>query len=76
MLSHTVSGQEVRSLREARGKSVRQLAEEAGISADYLYKIERGAKNPSATATGRLAQALGVQPKKLLARPAAAEPSQ
>ena len=39
-------GVAVRSLRETKGMSRRELARAAGISESYLKKIENGHRNP------------------------------
>lgn len=53
-------GQQVRSLRAARGLTQEQLAERAEISVDFLSLIERGRSSPSFDNLDDLAQALGV----------------
>src|SRR6266581_3227810 len=41
-------GEELRALREVKGKSLRQVEEETGVSNAYLSQLERGvAENPS-----------------------------
>ncbi len=47
----------VAAFRAHRGVSLRDLAEETGISASYLSEIERGRKRGSLTALARLAKA-------------------
>ena len=44
------------------------LAERAGLSARYVGAIERGDVSASVTVLGRIAEALGVEPGKLLRR--------
>jgi len=46
--------------REKRGRSQRELATAAGVSAGYLAEIETGRKSGSAAALARLAKALQV----------------
>jgi transcriptional regulator with XRE-family HTH domain len=53
-------GRRVRSLREARGMSLRQLGASSGLSASFLSGIERGASSPSISSLASLAEALGV----------------
>ena len=43
-----------------------QLALEAGMERSYVSDLERGERNPSVRALGRLATALSVEPMKLL----------
>lgn len=61
-------GRNVRSARLARGLSQEQLAFEAEMKRSYLSDLERGTRNPSVRALGRLAKALGVEPPELLRR--------
>lgn len=59
-------GRNVRLQREARGLSQEALAFEAGMKRSYLSELERGLRNPSVRALGRLASALGIEPATLL----------
>ena len=52
--------------RLARGLSQEKLAEDAGMQRSYVSDIERGVRNPSVHALGRLAMALGVDAADLL----------
>ncbi|WP_158839457.1 helix-turn-helix domain-containing protein [Saccharothrix deserti] len=67
-------GERVRFHRSAARQTKAVVAGLAGISADYLYQIERGLKLPTLTVVMRLADVLGVPVDKLLreASPAAA----
>ncbi|MEA2451508.1 MAG: hypothetical protein QOG04_218 [Actinomycetota bacterium] len=51
-------GRKVRELREARGLSLKALAEAAGVSESFVSQVERGVANPSVASLRRLAQAL------------------
>jgi transcriptional regulator with XRE-family HTH domain len=51
-------GRKVRELREARGLSLKALAERAGVSESFVSQVERGVANPSVASLRRLAQAL------------------
>lgn len=62
-------GRNVRTLRAARKLSQEQLALEAGMKRSYLSELERGLRNPSVRALGRLAAALEVEPSVLIASP-------
>lgn len=62
-------GKNVRALREQEGLSQEELAFRAGMKRSYLSDLERGTRNPSVRALGRLADALGVVPSRLLERP-------
>ena len=56
----------VRKLRKERGLSQETLALDADMKRSYLSDLERGTRNPTVRALGRLADALGVQPHQLL----------
>ena len=53
-------GQFIRDLRRNARISLRQLAEQAGVSNPYLSQIERGLRKPSAEVLSQLASALRV----------------
>jgi transcriptional regulator with XRE-family HTH domain len=53
-------GQAVRTTREKRGLTQRELAEGAHIADKYLSRIELGLATPSVYVASRLALALGV----------------
>jgi transcriptional regulator with XRE-family HTH domain len=59
-------GRNVRAYRKRRGLSQEQLALDAEMKRSYVSDLERGARNPSVRALGRLATALGVPPACLL----------
>ena len=59
-------GVNVRHHRNLRGMTQDQLAVAAGMERSYVSDLERGTRNPSVRALGRLAEALGVQPHRLL----------
>ncbi len=59
-------GRNVREQRQAHGLSQEQLALDAGMKRSYLSELERGLRNPTVRALGRLATALGVAPDLLL----------
>lgn len=61
-----ILGRNVRRLREEAGLSQEQLAFDAGMKRSYLSDMERGVRNPSVKALGRLAKALNVPPSDLL----------
>ena len=52
-------GEAVRRLREARGISLRSLAERAGFSASFLSQVENEQASPSIASMERIAAALG-----------------
>jgi len=59
-------GKTVRRLRDAAGLSQEELAFRAGMKRSYLSDLERGTRNPTIRALGRLAEALEVPPSRLL----------
>lgn len=59
-------GRNVRVLRIAADLSQEELAFRAGMKRSYLSDLERGTRNPSVRALGRIAAALGVLPSRLL----------
>lgn len=60
-------GRNVRALREKAGLSQEELAFRAGMKRSYVSDLERGTRNPTVRALGRLAAALEVPPARLLA---------
>ena len=63
-------GVNVRHHRKLKGLTQEELALEAGMERSYVSDLERGTRNPSVSALGRLAKALGIQPHELLLRSA------
>jgi len=61
-------GRRLKALREARGVSQAALAERAGLTREYVNKLEAGKYDPTLGTLGRLAKALGVTERALLAR--------
>ena len=59
-------GRNIRRLREEAGLSQEQLAFDAGMKRSYLSDMERGVRNPTVRALGRIAVALKVAPAELL----------
>ncbi len=59
-------GKNVRALRDRAELSQEELAFRAAMKRSYLSDLERGTRNPSVRALGRLAEALGVAPSRLL----------
>jgi transcriptional regulator with XRE-family HTH domain len=58
-------------LREQRGAaqlSLRQLAEQAGVSNPYLSQVERGLRKPSAEVLNKIASALQISSEHLYVR--------
>jgi transcriptional regulator with XRE-family HTH domain len=61
----TSIGEYIRQQREQAGKSVRQLAEAAGVSNPYLSQIERGLRKPSADILQQIAKGLRISAEAL-----------
>ncbi|WP_267960601.1 helix-turn-helix domain-containing protein [Sphingopyxis sp. NFH-91] len=59
-------GKNVRKHRKLKGMTQEQLALEAEMERSYVSDLERGTRNPSVRALGRLAEALSVKPDELL----------
>lgn len=53
-------GQNIRSIREKQGYSLRALAERCGLSTNAISLIERGENSPTVSSLHLLAKALGV----------------
>ena len=62
-----VLGTNVRRFRLEAGLSQEQLAFEADMKRSYVSDLERGVRNPTVQALGRLAAALKIEPCRLLA---------
>ena len=59
----------LRQLRQEKGWSQEVFADEAGLHRTYISDLERGARNPTVRALGRLAEALKLDAAELLRRP-------
>jgi transcriptional regulator with XRE-family HTH domain len=55
------AGQELRDERHYAGRTLADVAEEAGVSTQYLSEIERGRKEPSSEVLQAVAGALGLR---------------
>lgn len=62
----TLLGLNVRDLRRQQRLSQEELAHRAEMDRSYISDLERGTRNPSVKALGRIAEALGVSPDCLL----------
>jgi len=60
-----VLARNVRRLREAKGLSQGALAADAGIYQELVSRIENSAANPELDTLGKIADALGVEPREL-----------
>lgn len=61
-----VVGRNVKQHREAKGLSQEKLAFEADLHRTYVSGVERGIRNPTVLIVAKLANALGIEPSKLL----------
>jgi transcriptional regulator with XRE-family HTH domain len=61
-----VIGRRVRALREARGLSLRDLAQRSGVSAPMLSQVERGETSPTIAVAQRMAYGLDLSLSTLL----------
>ena len=59
-------GPRIRTLREAMGLSLRDLAERSGVSAPMLSQVERGTTSPTLTVAARIAAGLDLSLSQLL----------
>jgi transcriptional regulator with XRE-family HTH domain len=59
-------GANVRHHRKLKGLTQERLALDAGMERSYVSDLERGQRNPSVRALGRLAEALDMEPAALL----------
>jgi transcriptional regulator with XRE-family HTH domain len=68
-------GRELREERLASGKRLIDVAEEAGVSPQYLSEVERGLKDPSSELLAAIAGALGLSVAEIATRVATSSPS-
>jgi transcriptional regulator with XRE-family HTH domain len=69
-------GDYLREQRESSRLSLRQLAEQAGVSNPYLSQIERGLRRPSADVLQQLAKALRISAEQLYLRAGLVSPDE
>jgi transcriptional regulator with XRE-family HTH domain len=69
-------GEYLREQRREARLSLRQLAEQAGVSNPYLSQIERGLRRPSAEVLKELAKALRISAETLYVRAGILDPQQ
>jgi transcriptional regulator with XRE-family HTH domain len=67
-------GDYLREQRLAASLSIRQLAEQTGVSNPYLSQIERGLRRPSAEVLQQLAKALRISAETLYVRAGILDP--
>jgi transcriptional regulator with XRE-family HTH domain len=69
-------GDYLREQRVSASLSLRQLAEQAGVSNPYLSQIERGLRRPSAEVLQQLAKALRISAEQLYLRAGIVSPDE
>ena len=69
-------GDYLREQRVSARLSLRQLAEQAGVSNPYLSQIERGLRRPSAEVLQQLAKALRISAEQLYLRAGIVSPDE
>ena len=69
-------GDYLKEQRVAAQLSLRQLAEQAGVSNPYLSQIERGLRRPSADVLQQLAKALRISAEQLYLRAGIVSPDE
>jgi transcriptional regulator with XRE-family HTH domain len=67
-----VVGRNIRRIRDGRGLSQEELADELGVHRTFMGGVERGERNLTLRSVERLAGGLGVEPRLLLIDPAPA----
>jgi transcriptional regulator with XRE-family HTH domain len=69
-------GDYLREQRTSAQLSLRQLAEQAGVSNPYLSQIERGLRKPSAEVLQQIAKALRISAEQLYIRAGIVSPTE
>ena len=59
MINREYIGKRIAEIRQAKGLSIRQLAEDCGVNFANIYKIENGKYNVSIDILGKICEALG-----------------
>lgn len=68
-LSHNVS-ENLKRLRQSKGMSLDQVAEQTGVSEEYLLaQIEKGTANPSLGVLGKITSGLRIEFQTLIEAP-------
>jgi DNA-binding XRE family transcriptional regulator len=63
MIRRMIDSQKIKSMRESKGMTTRELAKEAGISTETIFAIEHGRRQPTVTTLDKIAKALDVEAK-------------
>lgn len=61
-----VNVERLKTLRSEHVLTLRELADEAGVSKDTIWRLENGHSEAHPSTIRKLAKALGVQPKELV----------
>ena len=67
MVTELQLGTRIRSLRQARHLTLRDVADRAGVTESFLSQVERDVTSPSIATVHRVAQALGLSISQLFA---------
>jgi transcriptional regulator with XRE-family HTH domain len=65
-LDMEVNVERLKTLRSEHVLTLRELADEAGVSKDTIWRLENGRSAAHPSTIRKLARALGVQPKELV----------
>jgi transcriptional regulator with XRE-family HTH domain len=68
-------GEGIRRARQERGWTQAFLAEQAGLSSNYVARLERGELGPSLFVANQICQALGIELEALVSAPGPAQGS-
>lgn len=60
MNQRVVSGAAVKAIREAKGLSLRDIADATGVHHSFIDRIEKGQRHPNEAQAAGIARALGV----------------
>ncbi|GAB2909821.1 hypothetical protein GCM10027047_05010 [Rhodococcus aerolatus] len=66
MLLRELTGRTLRAERRAQARSLRSVADDAGVSMGYLSEVERGVKEPSSEVLAAVCRALDLELADLL----------
>ena len=67
-LSHNVS-ENIKRIRQSKGMSLDQVAEQTGVSKSMLAQIEKGTANPSIGVLGKITSGLRIEFQRLIDPP-------
>jgi transcriptional regulator with XRE-family HTH domain len=65
-MSFDIDGQRLRELRVERALTLRALGERSGVAYDTINKLELGQRPARLSTIRKLADALGVEPRKIM----------